>query len=54
MLNLICLPFHTLAIMTLDEKIRYGMVALGATSVVLATLGVHFNPLEIAGGFGAG
>jgi uncharacterized membrane protein YjfL (UPF0719 family) len=54
LLNLICWPCHTLAIMTVDEKIRYGMVALGATSVVLATLGVHFNPLEIAGGFGAG
>ena len=54
LLSLICLPFHTLAIMTVDEKIRYGMVALGATSVVLATLGVHFNPLEIAGGSGMG
>jgi len=40
--------------MTLDEKIRFGMVALGATSIVLATLGVHINPLEIAGGSGMG
>jgi hypothetical protein len=54
LLNLICLPFHTLAVMTLDEKIRYGMVALAGASVVLATLGVRINPLEIAGGFGAG
>lgn len=54
LLNLICLPFHTLAIMTLDEKIRYGMVALAGASVVLATLGVHINPLEIAGGSGMG
>jgi hypothetical protein len=38
--------------MTLDEKIRYGMVALSGASVVLATLGVHINPLEIIGGAG--
>ena len=51
-LNLICWPIHALANMTLDEKIRYGMVALGGASVVLATLGVHFNPLDICGGMG--
>ena len=51
-LNLICWPIHALANMTLDEKIRYGMVALGGASVVLATLGVHLNPLEICGGMG--
>lgn len=51
-LNLICWPVHALANMTLDEKIRYGMVALGGASVVLATLGVHINPLEIIGGMG--
>jgi hypothetical protein len=38
--------------MTLDEKIRYGMIALGGASVVLATLGVHINPLDICGGMG--
>jgi hypothetical protein len=38
--------------MTLDEKVRYGMVALGGASVVLATLGVHLGPLDIAGGIG--
>jgi hypothetical protein len=54
MLSLICWGFHAFANMTLDEKIRYGMVALGATSVVLATLGVHINPLHIAGGHGMG
>jgi len=43
-----------LANMTLDEKIRYGMIALTGASVVLATLGVHFNPLEIAGASGMG
>jgi len=40
--------------MTLDEKIRYGMVALAGASVVLATLGVHITPLDIAGGRGSG
>jgi hypothetical protein len=38
--------------MTLDEKVRYGMVALGGASIVLATLGVHISPLDIAGGVG--
>jgi len=52
LLNLICRPFHALVNMTLDEKIRYGMVALAGASVVFATLGVHINPLEIIGGAG--
>ena len=38
--------------MTLDEKVRYGMVALAGASIVLATLGVHITPLDIAGGGG--
>jgi len=38
--------------MTLDEKIRFGMVALAGASVVFATLGVHINPLDICGGMG--
>lgn len=38
--------------MTLDEKIRYGMMAIGGASIVLATLGVHINPLAIGGGHG--
>jgi hypothetical protein len=38
--------------MTLDEKVRFGMVALGGASIILATLGVHISPLEIAGGMG--
>ena len=38
--------------MTLDEKVRYGMIALTGASVVLAGLGVHVNPLTIAGGYG--
>ena len=52
LLNLICRPFTTLVNMTLDEKVRYGMVALSGASIVLATLGVHLNPLEIIGGMG--
>jgi hypothetical protein len=52
-LNLICRPFYTLADMTLDEKIRLGMFALAGASIVLATLGVHITPLDIAGGHGA-
>jgi len=52
LLNLICQPFHALANMTLDEKIRYGMVALTGASIVFATLGVHINPLTVIGGAG--
>jgi hypothetical protein len=52
LLNLICQPFHTLVNMTLDEKVRLGMVALSGASIVFATLGVHINPLEIIGGAG--
>jgi len=40
--------------MTLEEKIRYGMVAISGASVVLTALGVHVNPLGIAGGSGTG
>ncbi len=52
MLNLICTSISGLAKMTLDEKVRYGMVALSGASVVLATLGVHVNPLDVIGGMG--
>jgi hypothetical protein len=38
--------------MTLDEKIRYGMLALGGATFVLAALGIRI-PLEPIGGFGA-
>ena len=40
--------------MTLDEKIRYGMLALTGASIVFAALGVHIAPLDIAGGHGSG
>jgi hypothetical protein len=38
--------------MTLEDKVRYGMMALGGASIVFATLGVHFSPLEVIGGYG--
>jgi hypothetical protein len=38
--------------MTLDEKVRYGMVALGGASVVLTALGLHLGPINIVGGAG--
>jgi hypothetical protein len=40
--------------MTLDEKIRLGMVALAGAGIVFATLGLTAGPLEIIGGFGVG
>ena len=40
--------------MSTDDKIRYGMMALTGSSVVLAAFGVHINPLQIAGGMGPG
>lgn len=38
--------------MTLDEKLRFGMLALSGASLVFATLGLKVGPLEIIGGFG--
>jgi hypothetical protein len=38
--------------MTLDEKIRYGMMALTGASLVFASLGLKIGPLEIIGGAG--
>ncbi|HLQ06933.1 MAG TPA: hypothetical protein VK126_04200 [Nitrososphaerales archaeon] len=38
--------------MTLDEKIRIGMMAISGASLVFATLGLKVGPLEIIGGFG--
>ncbi len=40
--------------MTLDEKIRIGMVALSGATVVFAALGLHMGPLEITGRVGIG
>ena len=38
--------------MTLEDKVRYGMMALSGASIVFATLGVHVSPLEVIGGYG--
>jgi len=41
--------------MTLDNKVRYGIMALAGISVVAAGYGIHLSPLlDIAGGAGAG
>jgi hypothetical protein len=42
--------------MSLDQKIRYGTMALAGAAVVAAGFGIHLSPLvaEIAGGAGAG
>jgi hypothetical protein len=40
--------------MTLDEKVKFGMIALSGASVVLTAFGVHVSPLQVAGGFGTG
>jgi len=53
-LSLICRPLRAMAIMTLDEKIRFGMLALSGASLVFASLGLHMNPLEIIGGSAVG
>jgi hypothetical protein len=36
--------------MTLDEKVRLGMVALTGASIVFASLGLHIGPLDVIGG----
>jgi hypothetical protein len=36
--------------MTLDEKVRLGMLALTGASIVFASLGLRIGPLEIIGG----
>jgi len=39
--------------MTVDEKVRYGMMAVSGASLVIAALGLHVSPLaEAAGGAG--
>jgi hypothetical protein len=40
--------------MTIDDKVRYGMVALGGATLVLATMGLHIGPLatnQVCGAF---
>ena len=38
--------------MTIDEKIRYGMIAMGGASIVLTALGLHVGPISVMGGVG--
>ena len=39
--------------MSIDEKIRYGMMALTVSSAIVMTLGLYVSPLgEVAGGAG--
>ena len=39
--------------MTVDEKVRCGMIAFASASVVATALGLHVSPLaELAGGAG--
>lgn len=40
--------------MTLDEKVRYGMLALTGASIVFAALGLRVGPLEPIGSLGMG
>jgi|GEM_PF-2184871 hypothetical protein len=39
-------------IMTIDDKVRYGMMALGGASLVFAAMGLHIGPLETLAGSG--
>jgi len=39
--------------MSLDEKIRYGMMALAGSAAVATLLGAHLGVLEIVGGVGS-
>jgi hypothetical protein len=39
--------------MSVEEKVRYGMMALGGASLVFSTLGLHVSPLEAIGGLGS-
>jgi hypothetical protein len=38
--------------MTLEEKVRYGMVALSGAALVFSALGVHVSPLDVVGSYG--
>ena len=38
--------------MTLEDKIRLGMIAVTGSSIALAALGVHVSPLIAMGGAG--
>lgn len=38
--------------MTIDDKVRYGMMALAGASAVLATVGLHLSPLDALANYG--
>lgn len=38
--------------MTLEDKVRYGMVALAGASALLATVGIHLSPLDGLANYG--
>jgi hypothetical protein len=38
--------------MTLDEKVRYGMMSMSGAAFILATLGMHISPLDVGGSYG--
>jgi hypothetical protein len=39
--------------MTLDQKVRFGMMAISGAAVVANMMGIHLSPLEIIGGSGS-
>jgi hypothetical protein len=39
--------------MTLDEKVRYGMLALTGAGIVFAALGLHLGPIDVTGSTGS-
>jgi hypothetical protein len=39
--------------MTLNEKVRYSMMAIGAAGFILAALGLHPGPLDPMSGAGS-
>jgi hypothetical protein len=45
--------FRVFAPMTLDEKVRFGMMAIGGASLVFAALGLHVSPLDAMSGAGS-
>jgi len=38
---------------SLDEKIRYGMMAAAGASLIFSTLGLHLSPLDAMSGVGS-
>jgi len=58
MLKLLSLCFYARAChlwpaMTLDQKVRFGIMAVSGAAVVANLMGVHLSPLEIIGGSGS-